>query len=457
MLSVVLINVTGVHSGGYTGEIKYGQVHREHITKELIIIDKPQIRKPDKTILGKPLNISCAVSGKLEGVNFGWKLNGTDFNSTGLINANSSLLIFERLWTVDNSSIFSCEVCQESSCCLISEAFSLDPYYGPYNVDLDVRENHIYLKENEHFTVKCSADCNPDCSFWWEGYINNDNEELVIRDFDSRKAGQYICYARNKETDIKKKSDPIFLHLEEDLPPEFLEIGSVIAVFLLVIVGFEIIKKKKCYRGKTLGSNTSYHPCAEQVNNEACEEFIRIEKQNRPLPILPMQENACRRAQRSHHPITYRRSKSLNKLDDCIKDIWNSAGQSLSLQMLTARCNNSNGSEDKLCCPRNEVWFSRKGTNTRISNIKVHLNDQKDKKESNADMCTNAESRGIHNSSNVRLDLETQDDLYYSIDETALLVYDYARAKEFESKVLKDLESSNTGNYDYDYAILPGP
>ncbi|KAK3611158.1 hypothetical protein CHS0354_009623 [Potamilus streckersoni] len=128
LFSVVLVNVTPIHSGQYMGQITYGFLKEQNITKELIVIDKAHIVKHKKCILGEPLSITCNVGRRLEGLKYHWKLNGTDLISTGRIYTNISTLIFERVLTVDKSGILACDVCKEDACCISSGTFNLDPY-----------------------------------------------------------------------------------------------------------------------------------------------------------------------------------------------------------------------------------------------------------------------------------------------------------------------------------------
>ncbi|KAL3886217.1 hypothetical protein ACJMK2_026224 [Sinanodonta woodiana] len=254
---VVLYNVTKASSGNYTGRIKYGPINERKSTIHLKVLDKPHIKEARTPILHEPLTIVCSVDEELEDPVYYWKLNGTYLNSTDRIRADYFTLIYERVTLVDKLTLFSCIVCSSINCCIESDTYVPDPYYGPNHVTLNLNLTDIYLRVNDTFKVMCSAKCNPLCTFRWDGFISSRNEELVINSFDSRMTGVYRCFATNPRTGVTVKSEPIFLHYVHDTCTDGSSVGNsgdirfkeywigtlIVSVFLLIVGSLLYVKQ----------------------------------------------------------------------------------------------------------------------------------------------------------------------------------------------------------------------
>ncbi|KAK3609630.1 hypothetical protein CHS0354_038634 [Potamilus streckersoni] len=201
--------------------------------------------------LGKPIHhksfaVTCNASYVSDYLTYHWKVNGADLNDTNHIQANSSTLIYTNLTMMDNLSKLVCHLGIRNSGSVTcncsseeSESYTVLFYYGPINISLTVNRSDIYLQDNEMLEVKCWANCYPDCTYKWESnYINVDNNGLIINSFKERMSGIYTCTARNRETGVTSKSNPIFLHHTKGLPPEQYWMGPIIVSVFLLIVGF---------------------------------------------------------------------------------------------------------------------------------------------------------------------------------------------------------------------------
>ncbi|KAL3886009.1 hypothetical protein ACJMK2_026035 [Sinanodonta woodiana] len=270
---VVLFNVTQSSSGNYTGEIKYGARKEIHSTIHLKVLEKPNIKEVQTSILHKPLRISCSVEGEFKNLSYYWKLNGTYLNSTDRMDITSSNLTCVNLTMADTWNIFSCSACSDSKCCIESETYVPDPYYGPESVTLSVNDSDIYLNANETFKINCSAKCNPPCTFVWNGYVSSQNEELLINNFDSRMAGTYSCITTNAKTGITVKSKTISLHYVQDSSRtssslrvnggsllNILGIGLFSAAVPLITVGVYLVHtNRRKYAARKLVLYSRYH------------------------------------------------------------------------------------------------------------------------------------------------------------------------------------------------------
>ncbi|KAL3886013.1 hypothetical protein ACJMK2_026039 [Sinanodonta woodiana] len=265
---LVLYNITQASSGNYTGQIKYGPRTEINSTIQLKVIEKPKITEVQKSILHEQLRITCSVEGEFKNLSYYWKLNGTYLNSTDRMDTSSSNFTYVNLTLADKWNILSCVACSDSNCCMESEIYVPDPYYGPESVTLSVNDSDIYIHANETFKMNCSAKCNPLCSFVWNGYVSNQNEELLINNFDSRMAGTYSCITTNTKTGVTMKSKNITLHYVQDLYGtssslgekgdsllNLLGIGLFSAAVPLVIVGVYLLhKNRRKYASRAIDS-----------------------------------------------------------------------------------------------------------------------------------------------------------------------------------------------------------
>ncbi|KAL3885994.1 hypothetical protein ACJMK2_026021 [Sinanodonta woodiana] len=457
---VVLLNVTEANSGKYTGEIKYGSM-KINRTIQINVIEKPKIKEVQASILHEPLRIKCSVEGEFKNLSFYWKLNGTYLNSTYRMDTTFSNLTYTNLTMADEWNIFSCSACSDRNCCIESETYVPNPYYGPVSITLSVNDSDIYLHENETFKMNCSAKCNPPCSFVWTGVVSSQNEELVINNFNSRLVGTYICIATNNKTGVTGKSNNITLHCVQDSSTtssslgdngdsllKLLGIGLLIAAVSLVSVGILILHTNR----RRLGSQTVHEPCALS-SNRTLNQDINFNRRNRPLPIPAKQESTCRMMVGSLNPKINRKSRSCGALFDDNHDSWNPLRQTLSLQTMIQLSHDidrgveSDESVIKSYVPKNGRRCSINVPGNGIMLEEQYSNVRKNKRTS--DIQHNPGER-LHRLNNV------QDDQYSTIDETSLSLYDYAREHTREGNLQPIQRNAEVGSYnsDYDYVGL---
>ncbi|KAK3597915.1 hypothetical protein CHS0354_042254 [Potamilus streckersoni] len=460
-LNVVLIKVTRAHSGKYMGNVKFGTRNETRII-DLKTIEKPQIRETQKPILLKPFSTKCTVDSEFDDLKYHWKLNGTNLNSTERINARSSYLRFTRLMMTDKFSLFSCTVCSEMNCCIESEHYASDPYYGPDNITLSLNESDIYLRVSESFNITCLAKCYPDCSFFWDGHIDADNAELIINRFDSRMDGVYECIATNPETNKTANSRPIFLHYVPGNNVSFLQIcsdsskfasspggnggyqvellglGLLIVAVLLVVIGLRasatVWRKNASTELALRGPSPICQPNFDPNIPKSTREITR--KQDRRLPTPGVQENKRRNVKRSNYPKVCRKSKSFSNIFDVTENVWNPARQSLSLQRLIhlSHTIERHMKTDKSA----SLEYKFEGAAGGIGQ---------------EELC--AKSQSLKRFEHESFDFESKMDLYSTIDEASVSITNCDRSYEPQENLPQNSTKDETGKHIYDYETLP--
>ncbi|KAL3886014.1 hypothetical protein ACJMK2_026040 [Sinanodonta woodiana] len=457
---VVLFNVTQASGGNYTGHIKYGP-RKENSTIQLKVIAKPTIKEVQTSILHEPLRINCRVESELKNLSYYWKLNGTYINSTDCMDITSSNLTYGNLTMADKWNIFSCSACSDSNCCIESETFVPDPYYGPESVTLSVNDSDIYLNENERFKMNCSAKCNPLCSFVWIGYVSSRNEDLVINNFDSRMGGNYSCIATNNKTGVTAKSKQISLHYVKDSSAtslsqrdtgdshlKLLGLGLFIAAFSLVTVVVLLL----CKNRRRLGSQTMNERCALS-SNRALNQDIHFNIRERPLPIPATQERTCRIMVGPLNPRINRKSRSCGAFFDENHDSWNPVRQTLSLQtliQLSHEIGRRGESDESIIEPYFHKMVSRCSISGPVNGIMLEEMYSKVRKNNQISDIQQNPGEILQEVNNF------QDDQYSTVDETSCSVYDYARENTREVNLQTIHKNAEAGycDSDYDYAIL---
>ncbi|KAL3886018.1 hypothetical protein ACJMK2_026043 [Sinanodonta woodiana] len=240
LILLTLINITTNHTGNYTAWFKK-DLHFENKTTPLIVIDKPRIMEVRKPVLNHKFTVTCTTSYIADCITYYWKINGSDLQDSINIHASMSNLTYRNVTMMDNFSTLTCRAgidkCSNRLCNSSedSDPYTVKPYYGPLYVYLSLNESLVYLEENITFKVKCSASCYPPCTFRWESYyLNVDNEELVIHNFNKRLSGGYTCTATNRETGVTANSYLLVIHAK-GYREVLLWIGPVFFVAAFVI------------------------------------------------------------------------------------------------------------------------------------------------------------------------------------------------------------------------------
>ncbi|KAL3886342.1 hypothetical protein ACJMK2_026341 [Sinanodonta woodiana] len=328
---------------------------------------------------------------------------------------------------------------------------------GPLHVYLSLNESLVYLEENITFKVKCSASCFPACIYRWESfYINVDNEELVILNFNNILSGEYTCTATNRETGVTAKSYPLVLHAK-GLSMYLLCAGLVIVAVCLIVVGAFIFVT---HRNKYNSTRLVNEPCGGPTNRKITEAFLRLEKRDRPLPIPAVSDSLHRIPRRSWYIKRNRKSISLHSFVNHDQTLWRPVRQSLSLQSLIQLSNEIGrrpNSDDSLCKPYRSTKARRFSTGiseTGIKPEKLYSKVQRNKKVGYNEQNADAISSGM---SNVRpqSSAHDQEEMYSTIDETGLSEYDYVRVNYQVEYIQETQGNTDAGIYEYDYAFLP--
>ncbi|KAL3886319.1 hypothetical protein ACJMK2_026321 [Sinanodonta woodiana] len=272
IMALTLMNITSNHTGNYTAWFKVDESpHSETKTMPLIIIDKPQIMEVRKPLVNQNFSVMCITSYTSDCITYYWKINGSKLQDSINLYATMSTLTYRNVTMMDNFSRLTCQARIENCSNVLcnsyedSDPYTIEPYYGPMYVSLTHNESHIYLEENTTLKVKCSANCYPACTFQWVGnYINVDNEELLINNFNERYSGPYTCTAKNRETGVTAKSSLLLLHLEKGQRELLRWIGPVFFVAAFVI--FATVWKLKASR--EIEKRSKLQARAEHEDNE---------------------------------------------------------------------------------------------------------------------------------------------------------------------------------------------
>ncbi|XP_046544391.1 hemicentin-2-like [Haliotis rubra] len=104
------------------------------------------------------------------------------------------------------------------ACSQTSNNVTLTVYYGPFNNVTVDKASPLAVTENLNvpLTARCSAVCNPDCSYtWMKGTQQvSDNRDLPIGSFRRGQEGEYICTARNTATGATADSQTLTVNVQ---------------------------------------------------------------------------------------------------------------------------------------------------------------------------------------------------------------------------------------------------
>ncbi|XP_055958703.1 uncharacterized protein LOC130014007 [Patella vulgata] len=87
----------------------------------------------------------------------------------------------------------------------VSEVFTIQPLYGPYDIQLIYDDTNLKPGEEitkrvgEELTVNCTSDCNPACIISWykDGKMPSSNQQLNLPDVQESDDGVYTCTVYN--------------------------------------------------------------------------------------------------------------------------------------------------------------------------------------------------------------------------------------------------------------------
>ncbi|XP_060565811.1 cell adhesion molecule 3-like [Ruditapes philippinarum] len=178
-----------------------------------------------------------------------WRVNNID-NPAGAkysYTPSKDKLIVSNILKGDANKKFTCLATEDvtdgytSNC---SELFSFDVHYGPDLVSVNVTSPYV-LTEGEIMSIKCTADCNPGCTYTWTNVtsgevINSTDETLYIESVDKYMTGDYQCKAENTAPSYSISADVIVSVNIKDLHNIWSEVsqeecicGSIVAIAIV--------------------------------------------------------------------------------------------------------------------------------------------------------------------------------------------------------------------------------
>ncbi|CAC5387529.1 unnamed protein product [Mytilus coruscus] len=95
-----------------------------------------------------------------------------------------------------------------------SNVLTLDPHYGPEDVQISPTGNVYNVTEHDKLSLVCSAKCYPGCDFFWtykQGQTAGRN--LIIENLKRLEGGLYRCHANHTEVTTKTKSHDITINV----------------------------------------------------------------------------------------------------------------------------------------------------------------------------------------------------------------------------------------------------
>ncbi|KAK3605213.1 hypothetical protein CHS0354_038650 [Potamilus streckersoni] len=420
----------------------------------------------------KPTNISY-VNLVVIGLMYKWRINDKEITPLSNVNVYNISSVGMDI----NFNNVTCRVClnetasnvlrvnwKYDNCSTDSDTYTIHVIYGPTNISLNLSEINFYLKDDEFFAIDCFANCKPNCTFRWKGQDTIDNSKLIFPNFEPRMAGQYTCYVTNQETNATSKSNTIILHhvkdnnIKKEDNIEVIGMGLVGVAVLLMVIGHTLLVQwcRNSSNKKVVNRQTP-------TNEEMSQVISRI--QNRPLPDHNTQETASRRPTRPKYPNLQRKSRSLYNLLDSAQDSFSPLRGGLSLQALQPSPNingrnHKNGKTDHATIK--ERRFSscedHLGDESLPENVQpdaLYANARNDRITSKDKQKIGAKFESLRNIRQESFEHESQEDLYNTIDEAALSVYDYARDNSTNKNSTEEPMNTNHGDTDYDYADLP--
>ncbi|XP_046583728.1 neuronal growth regulator 1-like [Haliotis rubra] len=99
-----------------------------------------------------------------------------------------------------------------------SNNVTLTVYYGPFNNVTVDKDSPVTVREDVtvSLTARCSAVCNPDCSYTWSKGTQqvSDNRDLPVGSFRRDQEGEYRCTARNTATGATADSRTLTVNVQ---------------------------------------------------------------------------------------------------------------------------------------------------------------------------------------------------------------------------------------------------
>ncbi|XP_063439014.1 uncharacterized protein LOC134720600 [Mytilus trossulus] len=97
-----------------------------------------------------------------------------------------------------------------------SNVLTLDPHYGPEDVQIFPTGNVYNVTEHDRLFLSCSAKCYPDCNFYWtdkQGQNTSQEYNLIINQVKRENGGLFGCHANHEVVATKTKVKNITINV----------------------------------------------------------------------------------------------------------------------------------------------------------------------------------------------------------------------------------------------------
>lgn len=175
-----------------------------------------EIRKSsnfDQPAVGKNHRLYCRVenSNNAETYQYRWKINNETIieSSRDRYGLYYYALTIKQITKEDRHMTIQCQAISDTERSEFSTMVVLDPRYGPSAVTIIPEKQKININENKRLSLRCSADCRPECRFEWSHLTETlhrkrtlHGKNVDIINATRNDAGYYSCKAISPDSDI---------------------------------------------------------------------------------------------------------------------------------------------------------------------------------------------------------------------------------------------------------------
>ncbi|CAC5424007.1 unnamed protein product [Mytilus coruscus] len=219
-INITVINVNSKDGGLY--KAKKGEI--EDGCSLLVVTGKPikptLTLQPEHPFVGDNITITC--SSTVQRWPAGFKTSNLRYKFDGNLrrDTKNNTVTIHTLTKADKGTYIKCQATDDlGKISIMSNAITLDPFYGPNHVMLEPANTVLNVLEGTTLgPIQCTATCFPGCKYnWkhnWSGqftpfpskFISNQNQNLTVPNIKRSQSGTYLCKVDHSDAERHNKS-----------------------------------------------------------------------------------------------------------------------------------------------------------------------------------------------------------------------------------------------------------